>query len=114
MIDNYKRKSTDGVSITMFAITVAGNASYGLSIILQAPEIDNDFWIEKFPYILGSSGTLIFDFYLLWQARIYRSNNAAIAAARKEVPPVYKEILGADGNAVTGENEKLVKSGYVI
>ncbi|KAF9973290.1 hypothetical protein BGZ73_003461 [Actinomortierella ambigua] len=62
---NYKRKSVQGLSILMFFWAAMGNFTYALSIFNSPaavnPETSKQFLKEAVPYILGSSGTLMFD-----------------------------------------------------
>jgi uncharacterized protein with PQ loop repeat len=69
---NFEFKSVEGISVLMFIITVCANLSYGLAIILRIPTIDDDFYKTKLPYLIGSMGTLIFDFIILFQSILYK------------------------------------------
>ena len=77
LISNAKNQSVEGVSIAMFVITVLGNLCYGFSVIIRFPQLNQAFWAGTFPFILGSMGTLVFDFFLLYQAYKYRNNYSA-------------------------------------
>lgn len=73
---NYKRASVAGLSIWLFIFAVLGNATYTASIFLKST--DQKFLMKSLPYILGSSGTLLFDLtifgqYLYFQAPIQLS-----------------------------------------
>ncbi|KAG0258129.1 hypothetical protein DFQ27_004799, partial [Actinomortierella ambigua] len=69
---NYERKSVQGLSILMFFWAAMGNFTYALSILNSPaavnPETSRQFLKEAVPYILGSSGTLMFDvsIFLQW------------------------------------------------
>ncbi|KAI9140096.1 PQ loop repeat-domain-containing protein [Paraphysoderma sedebokerense] len=56
---NYKRRTTEGLSLFMFFNAVMGNLSYTLSIFLSST--DPNVWLKSLPFILGSGGTLVFD-----------------------------------------------------
>ncbi|KAK5672081.1 hypothetical protein QVD99_001893 [Batrachochytrium dendrobatidis] len=71
VIENYKRKSVQGVSMFLFILTIFGNLGYGLSIILRFPVVDAYFWAATFPYILGALGVLVFDVVIFSQAIQY-------------------------------------------
>lgn len=89
IIENRTTQSVEGLSIPMFFLTVFGNIAYGMGIILRMPTIDSAFWLGTFPYILGSLGTIAFDFVILYQASIY---GVTPASAGNE-----KEGEGEDG-----------------
>eukprot|EP00128_Syssomonas_multiformis_P016339 Colp12_sorted_trinity150504_noHs@2727 len=69
---NYRRKSVAGLSKIMFTLAVLANLSYGLSIILRLPAIDDHFFEATLPYVIGSLGTLIFDSMIMMQTWLYR------------------------------------------
>nr|XP_039251452.1 lysosomal amino acid transporter 1 homolog [Styela clava] len=71
---NFKRKQTDGVSIHLFILAVAGNALYGTSILLQDPDPGKtytQFILLHLPWLIGSLGTMSLDFTLLMQILHY-------------------------------------------
>ncbi|KAF8980730.1 hypothetical protein BGZ46_003767 [Entomortierella lignicola] len=72
---NFKRKSVQGLSILMFFWAAMGNLSYSLSIINSAdavnPETRQKILREAVPYLLGSSGTLLFDVSIFGQWLYY-------------------------------------------
>ncbi|KAG5455477.1 MAG: hypothetical protein BJ554DRAFT_5097 [Olpidium bornovanus] len=71
ILENYRRKSVLGLSLAMFGFAIAANVSYGTSIVLRLPAVDASFWSDKFPFLLGSFGTLIFDIIIMIQAAAY-------------------------------------------
>ncbi|KAF9391514.1 hypothetical protein CPC16_004215 [Podila verticillata] len=72
---NYRRKSVQGLSILMFFWAAMGNLTYTLSILNSAnavnPETSRQFLREAVPYVLGSSGTLMFDVSIFGQWLYY-------------------------------------------
>lgn len=85
IIRNYRRKRTDGVSIYMFLLAVAGNALYGTSILLQDPDPGKtytQFIMIHLPWLVGSLGTMSLDFTLLSQILYYNP------PCKKETPVV--------------------------
>ncbi|KAI9203340.1 PQ loop repeat-domain-containing protein [Polychytrium aggregatum] len=71
IIENHRIQSVEGLSLALFSFTVVGNLTYAFSIILRFPVVDYLFWCSKFPYLVGSLGTLIFDFVIFVQAYQY-------------------------------------------
>jgi len=78
IIKNFKNRSCEGLSIIMFCFSVLGNATYCLSILFHS--IEPEFILIHLPWLLGSGGTLLFDFMIFSQFYIYRDNkNGALA-----------------------------------
>lgn len=74
---NYLRKSVDGVSPLLFGSALVGNITYTLSILTSCAFLYDsnkvDFFWRQLPYILGSSGTVVFDIAYFYQRHIYRN-----------------------------------------
>ncbi|KAI9017538.1 PQ loop repeat-domain-containing protein [Gaertneriomyces semiglobifer] len=67
---NFRHKSCEGLSMLMFVFCVLGNTTFCLSILLQStlPE-----WLYvNIPWFLGSAGTMVLDFVVLFQFYVYR------------------------------------------
>ncbi|TNN05628.1 Lysosomal amino acid transporter 1 [Schistosoma japonicum] len=56
---NWKRRSTEGLSMFMFSMTITGNISYGVQILLTSTE--KNFLIRATPWIVGSLGVVLLD-----------------------------------------------------
>ena len=78
---NYQRRSTEGVSVYLFMAAFLGNLCYATSILTspyasteygQAPDEIRAFLIAALPFLIGSSGTLLFDATIGLQWLIYR------------------------------------------
>jgi len=67
---NWQRKSVEGLSLGMFALAVGGNLTYSLSIYLGDRNPS-----ANLPYLVGSMGTMIFDFVVFGQFWIYRKKD---------------------------------------
>ncbi|CAH2352990.1 hypothetical protein CLIB1423_09S00364 [[Candida] railenensis] len=75
---NYQRKSVDGISPLLFGSALLGNLTYTLSIVTSCSFLFSDtkstFIMKELPYILGSSGTILFDVAYFYQRYLYRFN----------------------------------------
>ncbi|KAL9097092.1 MAG: hypothetical protein Q9163_006378 [Psora crenata] len=94
---NYKRKSTEGVSILFFLFACVGNLTYVMSIFAYEPQCvtiqgphnrtresgcENGQWQEEYgryilvnaSWLVGSAGTLILDLLIFGQFWVYRHN----------------------------------------
>ncbi|NXV19224.1 LAAT1 protein, partial [Cepphus grylle] len=72
---NYKRKSTIGVSYSLFALVMLGNSLYGLSVLLKNPEPgqgEGDYVLHHLPWLVGSLGVLSLDVVISFQFLAYR------------------------------------------
>lgn len=75
---NYRRKSVEGISALLFGLALLGNLTYTLSILTSCAFVAGDsrqvFLLKELPYILGSSGTIVFDVAYFYQRWLYRLN----------------------------------------
>ncbi|KAM9911222.1 hypothetical protein OXX69_003713 [Metschnikowia pulcherrima] len=73
---NYLRKSVDGISPLLFGSALLGNLTYTLSVMTSceflSAEDKKGFFLKQLPYLLGSSGTIVFDIAYFYQRYIYR------------------------------------------
>uniref|UniRef100_A0A670J873 Lysosomal amino acid transporter 1 homolog n=1 Tax=Podarcis muralis TaxID=64176 RepID=A0A670J873_PODMU len=61
---NFKRKSTVGISYSLFALVMLGNTLYGLSVLLKNPDwgqAEGSYVIHHLPWLIGSLGVLALD-----------------------------------------------------
>ncbi|KAI8817352.1 PQ loop repeat-domain-containing protein [Fimicolochytrium jonesii] len=65
IIRNFRRRSTEGLAMSMFGCAAFGNLTYVLSILCTRR--DPDFLKGAAPYLIGSGGTLIFDAIIFTQ-----------------------------------------------
>ncbi|KAI8338706.1 PQ loop repeat-domain-containing protein [Chlamydoabsidia padenii] len=70
IMQNFKNESVEGLSLTMFVFSVVGNLTYCISIFLQST--DRTYLLINFPWLLGSGGTLFFDFTIFFQFYTYQ------------------------------------------
>ncbi|GAA5814748.1 hypothetical protein MFLAVUS_008250 [Mucor flavus] len=78
---NFCRRSVEGLSMALFFFAAMGNLTYVLSIFTN-PHATRAIMLEAVPYIIGSAGTLIFDFTIFGQYALFSKNN------KQEVVPV--------------------------
>ena len=77
---NYKNKSCEGLSIAMFVLAIFANTAFGFQFIAKrviAAHRGNTMDVTEFvatdlPFIIGSLGTLVYDFIIVYQSRIYK------------------------------------------
>ncbi|KAL1921889.1 uncharacterized protein VTP21DRAFT_10531 [Calcarisporiella thermophila] len=69
ILKNFQEKSCEGLSPFMFAFAVLGNSTYILSILLHS--LEPRYLLTNLPWLLGSIGTLLFDFTIFVQFMNY-------------------------------------------
>ncbi|XP_069638483.1 lysosomal amino acid transporter 1 homolog [Haliaeetus albicilla] len=82
---NYKRKSTTGVSYSLFALVMLGNLLYGLSVLLKNPEPgqgEGDYVLRHLPWLVGSLGVLSLDVVISFQFLGYRRGTPTACGER--------------------------------
>lgn len=91
---NYRRKSTEGISMLFFLFACIGNATYVLSILAYEPscrraisrhagcapdeasELYGTYMLVNLSWLIGSAGTLVLDFFVFVQYFWYRDQKA--------------------------------------
>ncbi|NWQ90299.1 LAAT1 protein, partial [Burhinus bistriatus] len=92
---NYKRKSTTGVSYSLFALVMLGNTLYGLSVLLKNPEPgqgEGDYVLHHLPWLVGSLGVLSLDVVISFQFLAYRRGRPSTREERDA-------LLGEQGDS---------------
>lgn len=96
ILQNYRAKSTKGVSPYVFLFAMSGNICYTFSIVTDLyllhkyeSYLDTDFDLafrSQLPFVVGSAGTVILDAILLLQVRLYRVHSNQVAAKSSKRP----------------------------
>lgn len=73
IMQNFRNESVEGLSLVMFIFSVVGNITYCVSIILEST--DPTYLLINYPWLLGSGGTLFFDFTIFFQFYMYRKSH---------------------------------------
>lgn len=85
---NFLRKSTQGISYSLFALVMLGNTLYGLSVLLKNPEVgqsEGSYVLHHLPWLVGSLGMLLLDTIISAQFLVYR--NASTSSERQPLLP---------------------------
>ncbi len=105
---NCKRRSTEGLSLTLFICAWLGNFTYSLSIFLYSTQ--PHFILNRLPWIFGSAGVLVLDFsilmqFLLFRVILKRKSEEVTSPTKITTTTVVEEDAQEDG---TIENERLL------
>lgn len=76
IIKNYRKQKTEGLALLFFILSVCGNLTYAASIL--AFSMEREYVITNIPWLMGSLGTLAFDFIILFQFLLYRLHEEEI------------------------------------
>ncbi|ODQ53058.1 PQ-loop-domain-containing protein [Saitoella complicata NRRL Y-17804] len=66
LLQNHRRRATDGLSILFFVFSMLGNVSFAASIMFGEEE-----WRGSAPWLVGSVGTIVEDLGVFWQFWAY-------------------------------------------
>uniref|UniRef100_A0A7M4FQY7 Lysosomal amino acid transporter 1 homolog n=1 Tax=Crocodylus porosus TaxID=8502 RepID=A0A7M4FQY7_CROPO len=83
---NFKRKSTAGVSYSLFALVMLGNTLYGVSVLLKNPnpgQTKGDYTLHHLPWLIGSLGVLSLDIGISFQFLAYRNRRPSTGEERE-------------------------------
>uniref|UniRef100_A0A1D1Z3J3 Putative membrane protein YOL092W n=1 Tax=Anthurium amnicola TaxID=1678845 RepID=A0A1D1Z3J3_9ARAE len=72
---NFCNKSCEGLSLAMFGFSVLGNVAFVLSVLFHST--DPTYLLINLSWLVGSGGTLTFDFIIFFQFYIYSKEWAA-------------------------------------
>ncbi|XP_077146803.1 lysosomal amino acid transporter 1 homolog isoform X2 [Ranitomeya variabilis] len=89
---NFQKKSTEGLSYMLFALAMLGNFTYGLSLMLKLPSVPyskNRYILHHLPWLIGSFGVLVLDFFMTAQFIFYRKHRTTQSSSLAlEVEPL--------------------------
>ncbi|XP_006002213.1 lysosomal amino acid transporter 1 homolog [Latimeria chalumnae] len=96
---NFQRKSTEGTSYLLFVLAMMGNGTYGLSLVIKVPGINeprNTYILHHLAWLIGSFGVLLLDIFMTAQFIVYRKHRKkgpSLVALQKvaEVEPLLDE-----------------------
>jgi len=85
IVKNFKNRSCEGLSLAMFYFSVLGNLTYCLSILFHS--VERKFILINLPWLIGSGGTLFFDFMIFFQFYLYRNSTklSSVLLERKQM-----------------------------
>lgn len=115
---NYTNKSTKGVSPYLFFFALVGNTFYTISILSDLYLLSkydqymgevkyHDVFMAQLPFIVGSSGTVMFDCVLLFQCWYYRETPEP---TRRSLPHIHALLGESFGSSEAAKHAKKGKS----
>ncbi|CAM1501699.1 Fc.00g036830.m01.CDS01 [Cosmosporella sp. VM-42] len=79
IMKNYKEKSCEGLALLFFMLSLTGNLTYGVSLVAYSQE--KSYLLNALPWLLGSLGTIVEDFIIFIQFRLYADGHRGSAIA---------------------------------
>ncbi|GAA5905404.1 hypothetical protein JCM5296_003708 [Sporobolomyces johnsonii] len=74
---NFRRRSVEGLAMSLFGFAFLGNSLYVASIVTNPLVSTPGYLVESLPYLLGSGGTLCFDLMIIAQSYLYSEKRKA-------------------------------------
>jgi uncharacterized protein with PQ loop repeat len=71
---NFKRKSTEGLSVLMYLLTILGNTCYMTSVLVYSTE--HEYILLNLPWIILTVVTVSCDIIVILQSRVYKRSGA--------------------------------------
>jgi solute carrier family 66 (lysosomal lysine-arginine transporter), member 1 len=92
----WRRRSAEGLALSMFLCAISANLCYGLGLLLRARSADEFF--SSLPWVLGSLGTVAMDVIILVQAWYwYPSTGHSKHGTRSdEAEPLLLPVVGSE------------------
>lgn len=76
IVKNHKDRSTDGLSLLFFLLSMLGNVTYGAGILFHS--VEKQYFMKNLPWLIGSLGTIAEDVLIFVQFKVYGEKQAAI------------------------------------
>ncbi|KPV75923.1 uncharacterized protein RHOBADRAFT_52933 [Rhodotorula graminis WP1] len=115
---NFRRRSVEGLAMTLFAAAFLGNSLYVASILTNPHATSASYLLEAMPYLLGSGGTLCFDLMIIGQSWLYSEKRKARRDRDRRRRSAHgfdaeeeAALLDADGAEGRGADDEAYKGG---
>ncbi|KAI7782736.1 hypothetical protein LA080_012927 [Diaporthe eres] len=82
IIKNWREKSTEGLALLFFLLSLTGNLTYGASLVAYSQ--DGAYILKALPWLLGSLGTIAEDAIIFVQFKLYSKTGQAKEDAVEE------------------------------
>ncbi|XP_075696626.1 lysosomal amino acid transporter 1 homolog [Rhinoderma darwinii] len=74
IVTNFRRRSTEGLALSLFVMVIVGNLTYGLSILLKNPDqgqSETNYIHHHLPWLVGSLGVMSLDLIIIFQFFVF-------------------------------------------
>lgn len=79
IVTNFRRRSTEGLALSLFCMVIVGNLTYGLSILLKNPDrgqSEADYIEHHLPWLIGSLGVMSLDIIIIFQFFVFSAKGS--------------------------------------
>ncbi|MEE6482198.1 hypothetical protein FKM82_013180 [Ascaphus truei] len=93
IITNFRRRSTEGLSLSLFALVILGNLTYGLGILLKNPDhgqSEVNYVLHHLPWLIGSLGVVSFDLLITFQFFAFRKRSSHLSTPDERDPLLHQ------------------------
>ncbi|XP_056398017.1 lysosomal amino acid transporter 1 homolog [Hyla sarda] len=92
IVTNFRRRSTEGLALSLFFMVILGNLTYGLSVLLKNPDRDQseaDYIEHHLPWLIGSLGVMSLDLVIIFQFFVFSAKGSTNAEAEEQEPLMH-------------------------
>ncbi|XP_018431183.1 PREDICTED: lysosomal amino acid transporter 1 homolog [Nanorana parkeri] len=92
IITNFRRRSTEGLALSLFCMVIVGNLTYGLSILLKNPDKDQseaNYIEHHLPWLIGSLGVMSLDCVIIFQFFVFGAKRPDVGEPGERDPLLH-------------------------
>ncbi|XP_073512301.1 lysosomal amino acid transporter 1 homolog [Phyllobates terribilis] len=89
IVTNFRRRSTEGLALSLFCMVIVGNLTYGLSILLKNPDhgqAEANYILHHLSWLVGSLGVMCLDVVIITQFFAFGVKNSNGSTAQEQEP----------------------------
>ncbi|XP_063798206.1 lysosomal amino acid transporter 1 homolog [Pseudophryne corroboree] len=89
IVTNFRRRSTEGLALSLFCLVILGNLTYGLSVLLKNPDREQsevNYIEHHLPWLFGSLGVLTLDLVIIFQFFVFTASSPSADATGERQP----------------------------
>ncbi|XP_069804781.1 lysosomal amino acid transporter 1 homolog isoform X2 [Dendropsophus ebraccatus] len=89
IVTNFRRRSTEGLALSLFCMVILGNMTYGLSVLLKNPDrgqSEADYIEHHLPWLIGSLGVMSLDIIIIFQFFVFSTKDSNIIVTEENEP----------------------------
>ncbi|CAJ0954550.1 unnamed protein product [Ranitomeya imitator] len=98
IVTNFRRRSTEGLALSLFCMVIVGNLTYGLSILLKNPDhgqSEANYILHHVSWLIGSLGVMCLDVIIITQFFVFGVKNSYGSTTREREPLLQADKRGS-------------------
>ncbi|KAM3920817.1 lysosomal amino acid transporter 1 homolog [Leptodactylus fuscus] len=79
IVTNFRRRSTEGLALSLFFMVIMGNLTYGVSVLLKNPDrgqSEANYIEHRLPWLFGSLGVMALDLVIISQFFVFGAKDS--------------------------------------